>query len=153
MLFPSFAKLVLYGIWEPVFFFWHCSRSRKMFRATNREPVTGKFPIKFQSSIDANVASVLRNGDWHWKPTQSEELVTVQSQLSDIHLGDSDNPVWTVARKGTYVSSETWNFLRKKKPKVTWWPLIWFPYAIPKQAFLMWLAVRNRLTTGDRLTA
>jgi hypothetical protein len=50
------------------------------------------------------------------------------------------------------VSSNTWNALRKKKPEVSWWPLIWFPYAIPKQAFLMWLAVRNHLTTGDRLT-
>jgi hypothetical protein len=31
--------------------------------------------------------------------------------------------------------------------------MVWFPYAIPKQAFLLWLAVQNRLTTGDRLGA
>ncbi|XP_062145452.1 uncharacterized protein LOC133852713 [Alnus glutinosa] len=32
-----------------------------------------------------------------------------------------------------------------------WWSLIWFNQAIPKKAFLLWLAVRNRLTTVDRL--
>ncbi|XP_062158782.1 uncharacterized protein LOC133866268 [Alnus glutinosa] len=106
-----------------------------------------------QISIDANVAYVLRNGDWYWKPARSEELVTIQSRLPKIVIGASDNPVWTVARKETYVSSNTWNALRKKKSEVSWWPLIWFPYAIPKQAFLMWLAVRNHLATGDRLTA
>jgi hypothetical protein len=73
--------------------------------------------------------------------------------LSEIRLGDSDRPVWTVANKGIYVSSDTWNHLRKKKVEVDWWPLIWFPHAILKQAFLMWLAVKNRLTTGDRLLA
>jgi hypothetical protein len=78
-------------------------------------------------------------------------LETCQSRLSEINLGDSDNLVWTVARKRIYMSSDTWNALRKKKPEVIWWSLIWFPYAIPKQAFLLWLAVRNRLTTGDRL--
>jgi hypothetical protein len=30
-----------------------------------------------QSSIDAKVASVLKNGNWHWKPARFEELVTI----------------------------------------------------------------------------
>jgi hypothetical protein len=71
-----------------------------------------------QSSIDVKVASVLKNGEWHWKPARSEELVTIQSRLPKINLGDSDNPVWTVSRKRIYVSSDTWNALRKKKPEV-----------------------------------
>jgi hypothetical protein len=49
------------------------------------------------------------------------------------------------------VSSETWDFLRDKKPDVDWWHLIWFPHAIPKYAFVLWFAVQNQLTTGDRL--
>jgi hypothetical protein len=71
-----------------------------------------------QSSIDAKVASILKNGDWHWKPAWSKELVTIQSRLSEIILGAYDNSVWTVACKGIYVSPDTWNALRKKKPEV-----------------------------------
>jgi hypothetical protein len=93
--------------------------------------------------------STLNN--WHWKPAHSEELVTIQTRLLEIQLGDSNHPVWTLARKGTYVSSETWNSLRKKRSEVPWLPIIWFSYTIRKQTFLLWLAVRNRLTTGDRL--
>jgi hypothetical protein len=77
--------------------------------------------------------------------------VDIQSRLLEIQLGDSDKPVWTIARNGGYVSSDTWNFLRKKKPEVEWWPLVWFPQAIPKHAFLLSLFMRNRLSTGDRL--
>jgi hypothetical protein len=36
---------------------------------------------------------------WFSKIARSEELVTIQSRLLEIHLGDSDSPVWTVARK------------------------------------------------------
>jgi hypothetical protein len=31
------------------------------------------------------------------------------------------------------------------------WNLIWFPMAIPRQSFILWLAIRNSLTTGERL--
>jgi hypothetical protein len=36
---------------------------------------------------------------------------------------------------------------------VSWYSLIWRHHAIPKQALILWLAVNNRLTTGDRLFA
>jgi hypothetical protein len=77
-------------------------------------------------------------------------LVDIQCCLPEVHLGFV-KPVWTIGRKGSNVSSETWDFLRDKKPDVDWWHLIWFPHAIPKHAFVLWFAVQNRLTTGDRL--
>jgi hypothetical protein len=49
------------------------------------------------------------------------------------------------------VSSDTWDFLRDKKPDVDWWHLIWYPHVIPKHAFALWLAVQNRLTTGNQI--
>jgi hypothetical protein len=42
---------------------------------------------------------------------------------------------------------------RRSKDIVDWWNLVGFPYAIPKQTFILWLALHNRLTTGDRLLA
>jgi hypothetical protein len=32
-----------------------------------------------------------------------------------------------------------------------WWKLVWFPLAIPKQAFIFWLVMHDRLLTGDHL--
>jgi hypothetical protein len=42
------------------------------------------------------------------------------------------------------------SFRRKQLFKV-WWKLIWFSKAIPKHAFINWLAIKDRLSTCDRL--
>jgi hypothetical protein len=105
-----------------------------------------------RSGLNSKLSSVLSNyGNWCWNPARSEDPVAIQSRLPEIVLGHVDKPVWTIARNGSFVSSETWNFLRDKKAEVEWWHLIWFSYAIPKHAFILWLAIQNRLTTSDRL--
>lgn len=68
-----------------------------------------------------------------------------------MRLAEVDKRIWTIARYGTFVSADTWNHLRRKKATVSWWPLVWHPHAIPKQAFILWLAIHNQLNTGDRL--
>lgn len=78
-------------------------------------------------------------------------MIYIQYRLPKIQFDPVDKPMWKVARKGVFVSSDTWNFFRNKRPEVEWWHLIWFPCAIPKHAFILWLAVQNRLTTNDRL--
>ncbi|XP_062145417.1 uncharacterized protein LOC133852669 [Alnus glutinosa] len=104
-----------------------------------------------QSRLDSRLDSVIQNGNCCWKPARSDSLVEIQSKLFEIQFRVADKPIWTIFRSGSYSSSDTWDFLRKKKNVVEWWSLVWFPYAIPKQAFLLWLTLRNRLTTGDRL--
>jgi hypothetical protein len=104
-----------------------------------------------QSHKDAKLSSVLSNGSWRWRPARSDALVEIQSRLPEISIGDHDKPIWTASKLGSYVSAETWDMLRNRHPEVTWWPLVWFAYAIPKQAFILWLVMRDKLTTGERL--
>jgi hypothetical protein len=54
---------------------------------------------------------------------------------------------------GKYQCSGTWDYIRNKRALVPWWKLIWFPLAIPKQAFILWLAIQNRLVTGERMAS
>lgn len=104
-----------------------------------------------KSRLDARLESVLRNENWYWKPARSDSFVEIQSRLPEIRVGAFDKPIWTISRNGSYTCADTWDFLRKKKIVVEWWSLVWFNFTIPKQAFLLWLTVQNRLTTGDRL--
>ncbi|XP_059455969.1 uncharacterized protein LOC132186126 [Corylus avellana] len=103
-----------------------------------------------QSNIKAKLSSVIYNEDWFWRPARSEALVDIQARLSEVCLGQFDKPVWTVSKKGVYDSAETWEALKKKNVEVVWWKLVWFPLAIPKQAFILWLAMKDRLLTGER---
>lgn len=50
-----------------------------------------------------------------------------------------------------FSTSQTWNLIRAHAPKVSWSTGIWFPEATPKFAFLAWIAIQNRLATGERV--
>lgn len=41
--------------------------------------------------------------------------------------------------------------IRTKLPEVRWWKLVCFSKSIPRHAFILWLVIRNRSTTGERL--
>jgi hypothetical protein len=60
-------------------------------------------------------------------------------------------PKWVISKLRKYSSSETWEALRERQMQVEWWKLIWFSLAIPKQAFILWLAMKDALTTRDKL--
>jgi hypothetical protein len=104
----------------------------------------------FGIGIDAKLSAVLQNGNWIWPCARSEVLVNIQSQLPGIAIGETDVLVWK-SRRGVYSCSKTWNSLRIKAPEVPWWQVVWFPLAIPRHAFLLWLVFRNALTTKDHM--
>lgn len=53
--------------------------------------------------------------------------------------------------KTTFSTKETWEVTREAKPRTDWCKGVWFPHHTPKYSFVTWLAVRNRLSTGDRM--
>ena len=67
------------------------------------------------SSLEAKLSFVILNGDLFCRPAKSEALVEIQARIHDVRFGTYDKTVWTISRKGSYVSSETWDFLREKE--------------------------------------
>jgi len=57
------------------------------------------------SNLEAKLSTVLKDGIWCWRPAQSDDLVEIQSKLSEVQIGVVDNPIWTIAPSGSYVSS------------------------------------------------
>lgn len=51
-----------------------------------------------------------------------------------------------------FVSTATWDLVRVRRNRVNWRRLIWFLQAVPRFAFITWLAIRNILATGHRTT-
>ncbi|CDY37399.1 hypothetical protein Bca4012_071068 [Brassica carinata] len=61
-----------------------------------------------------------------------------------------DRPLWKQGQElyeEKFVSKVTWEQLRSTQDKVEWFRIVWFPQALPRQAFITWLACRNRLDT------
>jgi hypothetical protein len=71
--------------------------------------------------------------------------------LPDIEFGDVDLhvPIWK-SKSGVYSCADTWNLLRDHSPKVSWLHVVWFPQAIPRHAFLLWLVFRMAIATKEK---
>lgn len=50
-----------------------------------------------------------------------------------------------------FSTAQTWNSIRTQAPKVFWFKGVWFSGATPKFSFHVWVAIHNRLATGDRI--
>lgn len=94
---------------------------------------------------------MLKDGDWNWLLARSEELVLIQSCLCLVKIGVQDAPLWFPSKNLKFSSRETWEAIRVKMPKVDWVKLVWFSYAILGHSFFLWLAIKDNLSTGDRI--
>jgi hypothetical protein len=103
------------------------------------------------SSINVKLEQEMKNGDWFWPPARSEDLVPNQSKLEFVDRSVEDTPRWVIYRRGVYSAAETWDAIRTKKEAVDWWDLVWFPLTIPRHRFILRLAIKNSLSTGERL--
>ncbi|CAG7906585.1 unnamed protein product, partial [Brassica rapa] len=56
-----------------------------------------------------------------------------------------------VVRWDNFSALQTWEQIICKKSEVVWSRSLWFTQGIPRCAFIVWLAVQNRLSTGDRM--
>ena len=55
--------------------------------------------------------------------------------------------------KPWFSSARTWDQIRQKKATAFWYKSVWFMQGVPRFSFIVWLDVRNRLSTGDRMRA
>ena len=51
----------------------------------------------------------------------------------------------------TVSSARTWDQVRVKRDKVLWSKVVWLPQGIPRYDFITSLAIKNRLSTGNKM--
>jgi hypothetical protein len=103
------------------------------------------------SKIDAKLASVIKGKSWCWPPARSEELVNIQSQLPLVQIGEVDHPIWSIEKRVFIIWAETWETTWLRFPPVNWWRIFWFNLAIPRHAFILWLAMQDSLVTWEKM--
>ncbi|KAG7585320.1 Reverse transcriptase domain [Arabidopsis thaliana x Arabidopsis arenosa] len=115
-------------------------------------------PQHFGLSRHATVSEACINNQWTLRRARGQLYRTVIELLSPItppspHAGQ-DIVKW-MHKTGEYQSSFsskcTWNLIRDTSTKVSWSTLVWFPQGVPRYSFITWLAVKDRLSTGQRM--
>ena len=79
-----------------------------------------------------------------------DEIEVVRRRIN----AQEDQPLWK-HDNGKYSkrfsTKLTWLNMRQSYPICNWSRGVWFPYSTPKYSFLVWVAIRNRLQTCDRI--
>lgn len=134
-----------------LFWYDHWSKLGRLIDITGHRGV-----IDLGISLDETVESVLRSQ--RRRRHRIESLNNIEQeifQLSQRHIVEgNDVSLWKATAtsfKNRFMTKATWKLTRNSAPRVEWSTGVWFSYATPKYSFLTWLAVHNRLATGDRI--
>ncbi|XP_028119112.1 uncharacterized protein LOC114316616 [Camellia sinensis] len=103
---------------------------------------------------NSKVSSIISNDSWNWPFPNSweiQEWIAATPPSLKPSIDSPDIPVWSLTTDGSFSIYSAWDCWRDKGPKVTWSNLIWGPPVIPRVSFIVWLAIHERLNTGDRL--
>ncbi|XP_074361033.1 uncharacterized protein LOC141701249 [Apium graveolens] len=102
-----------------------------------------------ESSNFALVRESLLNDSWNIAPSNHTLMMELRNLLNNTEISSSNRILWDDL--STIKTSDIWYSLRSRKPQVAWFHFVWHKVKVPKAAFLLWLAIRNRLLTRDRM--
>lgn len=98
----------------------------------------------------------MENNEWKWPElwkTKFPFLFHLPPPL--LIKGKKDKVLWKSndGKLGHFSVKAAWSDLAVSKPVVPWYKLVWFSQNIPRHAFILWLAINQRLKTQDRITS
>ena len=100
------------------------------------------------------VASIIHEQHWQWPLANSTELLTLKEETLSLGFqpsGLQDRLCWLPSSSGSFSTSSAWMHFREHKALVPWKHIVWFSGHYPKASFILWLAVKKKLGTQDRL--
>ena len=65
-------------------------------------------------------------------------------------MATEDTIKWVLTNSGEFTIKSAWEAIRRSYPSSSWSKLIWFHGNIPRAAFILWLAIKGKLSTNDR---
>ncbi|KAL0455357.1 UNVERIFIED_CONTAM: polyprotein [Sesamum latifolium] len=106
-----------------------------------RGPVTTGIPL------DARLSDMIVDSTWSWPSITDIGHMEITDLLPP--FATSDAIIWTSAGNGFSISN---SYIAFHPPglKVPWYGLLLGPFRIPRNCFILWLAILGRLSTMDR---
>lgn len=103
-----------------------------------------------ESSYMARLSIVLINGEWRFSPINHILAMDLRNICSNIPLSVVDRIRWDNSNDATSLSS-IWQTLRPRALRPSWIYLVWHKFSVPRFAFHIWLVLKQRLLTRDRM--
>ncbi|KAK4381838.1 Transposon TX1 uncharacterized protein [Sesamum angolense] len=112
-----------------------------------------RFKIPTWSSINqhipmANLSVVIADNTWRWPPITDIAYLKITQLLPPIH--DGRNSITWDSTGGDFTNATAYHLFRPPGPKVDWHSLLLGLFRIPRNCFMLWLAILGRLSTMDK---
>lgn len=131
-------------------FFWHDTwLLDRPFSAT----VTARKIADMGSTGTTKVNDCLVNGQWVWPRDLTRAIPKIRDVAIRYSVNRCDKVVWC-SHHGVFLDFKmnvVWQDIRVRKPRVSWYQLVWYSCCIPKHSFILWLAIRRKLMTQDSM--
>ncbi|KAL0455443.1 UNVERIFIED_CONTAM: hypothetical protein Slati_0883500 [Sesamum latifolium] len=111
-------------------------------------PLITRFPLGPNVTGTHNIAplhSMIVDGCWHWPTILDIGYVEITHDLPTIH-GGQDSITWN-AGIGQFTNDVAYELFQPRGAKVGWSSLLLGPLKIPRNTFVLWLAILGRLST------
>ncbi|GKE00653.1 hypothetical protein Tco_1388636 [Tanacetum coccineum] len=105
-------------------------------------------------SLSSTVSDLISNGSWRWPHDWSSRFSNVFNiYVPDINSDLDDVIVWRDIRGvfQRFSIAGAWDSLRLRADVIDWYHVVWFPHCIPRHASHLWLVIKEKLKTQDRL--
>ncbi|GKB96391.1 reverse transcriptase zinc-binding domain-containing protein [Tanacetum coccineum] len=103
-------------------------------------------------SLSSCISDIVAGNVWNWPsdlidkyPLLNSCKVPLSSEVDSLEWRLHDGAV------KNFSISQVWSNIRPRDVKVPWYHMVWFPLSIPRHAFHMWLIVKRKLKTQDRI--
>ncbi|GJT13940.1 RNA-directed DNA polymerase, eukaryota, reverse transcriptase zinc-binding domain protein [Tanacetum coccineum] len=106
-------------------------------------------------SLKLSVNDMIEGNEWVWPIEWDDRFKEVTNVPVPILRPDvEDKTVWIDKRgkEKRFSVREVWKAIRIDCPKVIWYRHVWFSQCIPRHAFILWVAIKGKLKTLDRIS-
>ena len=157
-------QFLLFLLWPIVFsfffffFFWINNNlfqkgktQQKSFQIMTFKPLFGPITILFSSFVTFRVSRFPVSYLTHETVKLCLQNTLNMSKTARVYFGVLHSITWSPDPFGAFTVSSTWNHFRHRMPVVNLYHTIWFPQAIRRHSFIVWLVIQDRLATQDKL--
>lgn len=146
----SFARdFIRYDIAEgSLVSFWHDPWLDHM-------PLIDRYSTDIYSISDTNsnsmVGDFIRDNAWHLPPSNHTWIIELRDRINAVTISGLNNIYWNDVKSNFVNLSSIWNSIRITGTPQPWLNAVWHTLQIPKCSFILWLALKNRLYTRNRM--
>ena len=121
---------------------WNKATSCFQLQSTNNE-ATSCLQAQTSQKWNYKLILILNNRKWSY----------LRDKILPIRIHSSDSIFWHNVDSKSVNSAFIWDTIRSRSNPPIWLSIVWHKFSIPKCSFTLWLALKGRLLTKDRMRA